>query len=171
MSKSLSYPIGKFECPEHITDELLQQAINDIHELPQRLQAAVKNRNNNQLDTPYRPGGWTIRQLVHHIADSHMNAFTRFKLALTEDNPTIKPYQEAQWAEMSDYKDVPVQVSLHLILPLHFRWTALLQSMTVADFARTYYHPEDEQTVRLDHATLMYSWHSRHHLQHVLNAP
>lgn len=171
MSTSLSYPIGKFECPENITDELLQQAINDIHELPQRLQAAVKNLDNNQIDAPYRPGGWTIRQLIHHIADSHMNAFTRFKLALTENNPTIKPYQEAQWAEMSDYKDVPIQVSLHLILPLHFRWTALLQSMTTNDFERTYYHPEDQQTVRLDQATLMYSWHSRHHLQHVLNAP
>jgi uncharacterized damage-inducible protein DinB len=163
----LRYPIGKFEHEGDITAAKRSAWIADIRELPAKLAQAVAGLSEEQLDTPYRDGGWTVRQVVHHVADSHMNSFTRFKLALTEDNPTIKPYEEALWAELGDGKSCPVAPSLALVEALHLRWTALLESMGEADFARTFYHPGSRETVRLDRALGQYSWHGRHHVAHI----
>jgi len=138
----LRYPIGRFKWEGHTTEEQRRQQIDEIAATPARLRDAVKNLSEQQLDTPYRPGGWTVRQVVHHLPDSHMNAYVRFKLALTEENPTIKPYEEARWAELSDGRLVPVEVSLTLLDSLHHRWGVLLRSLTAADWARTFQHPE-----------------------------
>ena len=131
------------------------------------MRAAVAGLSTDQLDTPYRPGGWTVRQLVHHVPDSHMNAFVRFKLALTEDVPTIKPYDEAAWAKLADYSSTPVEVSLGLLETLHDRWVRLLESMTTADFDRAFRHPEIG-TMTLGSYLAGYSWHSRHHVAHIM---
>jgi len=162
----LRYPIGKFERPERLTESERRAAIQQIEEAPARLRAAVSDLNDQQLDTPYRPGGWTIRQTVHHVADSHMNAFSRFKLALTEDVPTIKPYLEARWAELADSK-VPIAPSLALLDGLHQRWLALLNSLAPADWSREYLHPEHNKKISLDQTLALYSWHSRHHTAHI----
>ena len=137
-----------------------------IADLPERLLSAVSGLSEEQLDTPYREGGWTVRQLVHHVADSHINAYTRVRLALTEDWPTIKPYREAEWAKLQDARTLPVEVSLTLLKSLHRRWATLLESLRQADWERGYTHPEDG---RQDLATvaLLYSWHSQHHTAHV----
>lgn len=162
----LSYPIGKYIVPETITSGHLHAWIDIIHQFPNKLEKAVKNLSDNQLDTPYRPGGWTIRQLVHHIADSHMNAYIRLKLGMTETEPTIKPYDQDSWAVMPDC-ELPVEVSLSLIKALHQRWYCSLEF--IRDWSRTVYHPEQESTLRLDELTGMYAWHSEHHLAHILN--
>lgn len=161
------YPIGKFEHEGPITAEKRTEWIEDIRALPERLAAAVEGLTEEQLDTPYREGGWTVRQVVHHVGDSHMNCLTRFKLALTEDNPTIKPYEEQLWAELADSRSYPIAPSLALIKALHGRWTALLESMSEEDFARTFYHPANRATSSLAQALGMYSWHARHHTAHI----
>ena len=141
MNEDLSYPIGKYDKDKKITREQRKQFIKEIAELPNTLRKAVKILHDEQLDTPYRPEGWTIRQVIHHVGDSHMNSFIRFKLALSEDNPTIRPYAEDLWAETAEYK-MPVDVSLTLIDSIHQRWTVLLESMSDEEFSRTLNHPE-----------------------------
>ena len=162
----LRYPIGRFKHADAITDEDLRQWIDDIAALPDQLRDAVAGLSEAQLDTTYRPGGWTLRQVVHHVGDSHMNALIRFKWALTEDRPTIKPYYEDRWAELSDYDAVPVETSLDFIARLHERWVTLLRSLTREDLTREFVHPESG-TVRLDWNVGMYAWHGRHHLAHI----
>jgi uncharacterized damage-inducible protein DinB len=159
------YPIGRFDCPEIISSEERQNAIATLAELPEQLRNAVEGLGSAQLSTPYREGGWTVRQLVHHIADSHMNAFIRIRLALTEDWPTIKRYDEQAWATLHD-SAAPIEWSLELIESLHARWVMLLQSFTEEQWQRGYRHPENGDT-SLDVATLMYAWHSRHHVAHI----
>jgi uncharacterized damage-inducible protein DinB len=165
----LRYPVGKFELPAAITREQRRQCIAEIADLPQRLRAAVAGLSDPQLDTPYRPGGWTIRQLVHHIADSHMHSYIRFKLAMTEERPTIKPYDEGRWAKLPEAKNAPVEVSLDLIDALHRRWVMMLEHMSDADFEHTFLHPELGE-VALGPVLALYAWHSRHHLAHIRNA-
>jgi uncharacterized damage-inducible protein DinB len=162
---NLRYPIGRFEPPVNMVAEARLSAIANLAELPTQLRNAVQNLESAQLATPYREGGWTVRQLVHHIADSHMNAFIRIRLALTEDNPTIKPYNEAAWAELHD-SAAPVEWSLTLIESLHARWVMLLQSLTESQWQRTFQHPEND-SVSVEQSTLVYAWHSRHHLAHI----
>ncbi|MGH9745874.1 MAG: YfiT family bacillithiol transferase [Candidatus Acidiferrales bacterium] len=162
----LRYPIGKFERPESLTADQRRAAIRQIEEASAKLRAAVAGLSDQQLDTPYRPGGWTVRQTVHHVADSHMNAFTRVKLALTEDTPTIKPYLEARWAELADSK-VPIGPSLDILDGLHQRWTALFRSFAPADWTLGYVHPEHGRKMSLDQTLALYSWHGRHHTAHI----
>ncbi len=162
----LQYPIGKFQPPETISDHDRQAFIRQIAEAPAALWSAVTGLSEEQLDTPYRDGGWTVRQVVHHLADSHMNAFVRFKLAMTEDQPTVKTYNQQRWAELPDAKAVPVVVSLNLVDSLHKRFVTLLRSMSAADFARTMNHPE-LGVVPLDHYLSLYAWHGRHHVAHI----
>jgi uncharacterized damage-inducible protein DinB len=160
------YPIGKYTPPQEATPALRQQAISAIAEAPAKLRAAVKGLNDEQLNTPYREGGWTVRQVAHHVPDSHMNAYMRFRLALTEQEPTIKPYEEARWAELADAKSAPVDVSLALLDSLHDRWVRLLHSLKPEDFARTFRHP-DHGVRTVDWLLFLYAWHGRHHTAHV----
>lgn len=162
----LRYPIGRFTLDGIPTDEQIQRAIREISEAPARLRAAVEGLSTEQLDTPYRPGGWTVRQVVHHVPDSHLNSYCRFKLALTEDEPTIKPYQEDRWAELEDSRATPVQVSLALLESLHKRWVLLLESLEASDFQRTFRHPEIG-VVTLAKNACLYAWHGRHHAAHI----
>src|SRR5262245_40295039 len=162
----LRYPIGTNTLKVMLTSEERHAAINDISELPTRLRAAVSGLTTEQWETPYRPGGWTVRQVVHHVPDSHMHAFLRFKLALTEDEPVIKPYDEARTAELADYRETPTQVSLDLLEALHRRWTVLLRAMHPEDFARRLNHLE-RGVVTLDGLTDDYAWHGRHHVAHI----
>jgi hypothetical protein len=162
----LKYPIGRFRLPEIVTHEAIQDAISTIKAFPANFFTAVSPLSISQLDTPYRPGGWTVRQLVHHCADSHMNAFIRFKLALTEENPTIKPYDEGTWANLPD-ANLPIESSLAIIRAIHFKWGVLLDSMNPEDFKKTFFHPEKQKTQALGEVTLLYAWHSQHHLAHV----
>lgn len=163
----LRYPIGKFAQSGNITEEQRAAWILDIEELPALFRKAVEGLSEEQLRTPYRDGGWTIRQVVHHVADSHMNSYIRYKLALTEENPTIKPYEEGLWAELSDTDEEPVETSLQLLDSLHRRWAKLLRSMTEEQFGRTFYHPGSKESVRLDRNLGLYSWHGKHHLAHI----
>jgi uncharacterized damage-inducible protein DinB len=160
------YPIGKLQVPEKISDEDRRKFIQQIEETPAKLRSAVSGLNEKQIDTSYREGGWTVRQVVHHLADSHMNAFVRFKLAMTEEQPTIKPYDQERWAELTDAKTAPVEVSLAFFESLHKRFVALLKSMSAADFARTMNHPE-QGVVNLDRYLSLYAWHGRHHVAHI----
>lgn len=162
----LKYPIGKFQAPENITESLIQEAVATIKAFPAHLFTAVSPLSLAQLDTPYRPGGWTVRQLVHHCADSHMNAFVRFKLALTEQNPTIKPYEEAEWAKLAD-SQLPIEPSLAILKATHLKWGVVLDAMGKEDFDKTYFHPEKQRSQDMGEITLMYAWHSTHHLSHV----
>jgi DinB family protein len=162
----LRYPIGRFQRPKEIRAELLNSWIDEIEALPSELCHAVEGLNEEQLDTPYRPGGWTVRQVVHHLPDSHINSYTRYRLALTEDAPLIKSYKEAAWADLPDAKTSPIRPSIELLGCLHKRWTTLLRSMSPEQYARTFEHPENG-TVRLDWATGLYAWHGRHHLAHI----
>lgn len=164
--EKLKFPVGKFVKPTVITKELLQEAIATIANFPKKIKEAVANLNNTQLDTPYRPQGWTIRQVVHHCADSHLNSFTRFKLALTEENPTIKPYREELWAELPDGK-MPIEPSLLILEGVHQRWTVLLQSLSESDLKRSFIHPEHQKSLPLDEVIFLYSWHCNHHLAHI----
>jgi uncharacterized damage-inducible protein DinB len=167
MSEDLSYPIGKYDKDTKITPEQRKQFITDIADLPKTLHEAVKNLNEEQLDTQYRPRGWTVRQVVHHVGDSHLNSFIRFKLALTEDNPTIRPYAEDLWAKTAEYK-MPVEVSLSLVDSIHQRWVSLLESMSNEDFARPLNHPETGVWT-LENLLGMYVWHGKHHMAHINN--
>jgi uncharacterized damage-inducible protein DinB len=165
VSDDLRYPVGKYIPAEVLTQDDLNDAIATLAELPGQLRNAVDELSFEQLNTPYRPEGWTIRQTVHHIADSHMNAFIRVRLALTEDWPTIKPYNEAAWAELHD-SVAPVEWSLELIESLHARWVMLLQSLTEAQWKRGFVHPENGR-LTIEESVVMYGWHSRHHLAHI----
>jgi hypothetical protein len=165
MEADLRYPIGKFQRVETLSPDQRQEHIEAIAGAPACLRAAVSGLKPEQLDTPYRPGGWTIRQVTHHVPDSHMNAFIRFKLALTEDEPTIKPYREDRWAELADAK-APIEASLALLENLHKRWVLLLRSLAPGDFARKLRHPE-LGVLTLDQTLAMYGWHSRHHVAHI----
>jgi len=161
------YPIGKFTWQGEISREQRERWIQDIAELPALLAAEVRGLSPEQLDTPYREGGWTIRQVVHHLADSHLNSFTRFKLALTEEHPTIRPYFEDRWAEGADARLLPPEVSLRLLDALHERWVFLLHSLSDEEYARDFYHPESMATIRLDYSVGNYAWHGGHHLAHI----
>jgi len=163
----LRYPIGRFEYEDGRAAERRPAWIADVAALPEQLRAAVAGLAPGQLDTPYRPGGWTVRQVVHHVPDSHLNAYTRFKLALTEPEPTIKPYDEGAWAELEDVRATPPDVSLALIDALHDRWVRLLRAMGPDDFARTFRHPDKGRALALDEALALYAWHGRHHVAHI----
>lgn len=163
----LKYPIGHFECPETITSEQLNLWINDIATFPNRISKAVEHLDNDALNLNYRPEGWTIRQVVHHCADSHMNSLIRFKLALTEDSPAIKPYFEDRWAEMADEKAFPIEASLKIIDGVHERWVYLLRHLSSEDLKRNFVHPEHGKSFRLDENIGVYAWHCNHHLAHI----
>lgn len=161
------YPIGHYE-PQSYSEDLKYKWITDIKFLPNDLELAIQNLDEHQFDTPYREGGWTVKQLVHHIADSHMNAYIRFKLALTEDNPTIKPYEEKDWANARDVFTVPVNVSVTLLHALHSRWCAAIENLDEEQFInRVVYHPEQKKQLSLWHLLGMYAWHGRHHVAHI----
>ncbi len=160
------YPIGKFELPKDVTPALRQAAIDDIAGTPAKVRAAVAGLSEAQLDTPYREGGWTVRQVVHHLVDSHMNAYIRWRLALTETQPTIKPYDESEWAKLEDARNAPAEVSLKLLEALHERWVRLLRSVKTEQYARTLLHPE-HGVRNLDWLLFLYSWHGKHHTAHV----
>jgi uncharacterized damage-inducible protein DinB len=160
------YPVGKYEEPAKVTPELRARAIQEIAATPEKLRAAVKGLNDAQLDTPYREGGWTVRQVVHHVADSHMNSYVRFRLALTETEPTIKPYEESAWAKLEDAAYAPIEVSLRLLEPLHERWVRLLRSLKPEDFSRTFRHPEHGART-IDWMLFLYEWHGKHHTAHI----
>jgi hypothetical protein len=161
------YPVGKFQRPAApLTTDERRVLIEQIAATPARMRAAVIGLSDAQLETPYRDGGWTVRQVAHHVPDSHMNAFIRVKLALTENEPTIKPYDEAAWARLSDVRDTPIETSLTLLETLHARWDAILRAMTEGDFARTLLHP-DHGVVTLDWLIALYAWHGRHHVAHI----
>ncbi len=160
------FPVGKYQMPAEVSAAKRAEAIREISATPQNLRAAVKGLTDAQLDTPYREGGWTVRQVVHHVADSHMNAYIRWRLALTETEPTIKPYEEGAWAKLEDAAHSPVEVSLKLIEPLHERWIELLGSLQESDFARTFRHPE-HGVKTLDWMLFLYAWHGNHHTAHI----
>ncbi len=166
MSEDLRFPVGKFEQVE-VTKDLRKQFIQTIAELPGKIREACNRMSEEQLETTYRPEGWTVKQVVHHVADSHAQSLSRFKLGLTENCPTIKPYAEDEWAELADSKNAPIESSLMIIDGVHTRWTLLLNSMTDADFAKKLNHPERGE-YDLDYFLSLYDWHSRHHLAHVL---
>ncbi len=167
MSDDLRYPIGRFQYDGVPVPAHRARAIAQIAALPAALRNAVAGLTDAQLDTPYRPEGWTVRQVVHHVADSHVNAYTRFRLALTEDAPTVKPYDEARWAELPDARTLPVAVSLDLLDALHARWAHLLARLDDEAFARTFVHPQHGQAFTLDWALAQYAWHGRHHTAHI----
>lgn len=161
------YPVGKFESRNELTPDERRAMIDQIAAAPVRLRDAVRGLNEEQLDTPYRDGGWTVRQVIHHVPDSHLNAYIRTKLALTEEEPTIKPYDEAVWAELEDSRSTPPEVSLTLLESLHARWVGLLRSLKDSDFQRTFRHPEHGGIQTIDWLVALYSWHSRHHVGHI----
>jgi uncharacterized damage-inducible protein DinB len=160
------YPIGKFSFDGTLTSGQKKQYLDDIEQTPERLRAAVRGLSDQQLNTPYREGGWTVRQLTHHVPDSHMNAYIRFKLALTEDEPTIRPYMEDRWAELAESKQAPIDVSLALLDSLHQRWRLVLRNISDADWKRTFRHPE-MGLLSLEKTLALYAWHGRHHVAHV----
>jgi len=165
-SPDLRYPVGKFKFPETISADDRSKFIEQIAQTPARLRAAVAGLSDEQLETPYRPDGWTVRQVVHHVPDSHLNSYCRFKLALTEDQPAIKGYAEDRWAELTDARGGPVEVSLRLLECLHSRWVALLRSLSEAEWKRAFHHSE-LGLVRLDQNAALYAWHGRHHVAHI----
>lgn len=162
----LRYPVGKFRFPESVSAHELGMFIDQIAETPARLRGAITGLSEAQSDTPYRPGGWTVRQLAHHVPDSHINSYTRFRLALTEEEPVIKPYEEARWAELPDARAMPVEPSLILLESLHARWVPLLRSLSAADWKRSFRHPE-LGLVSLENNAALYAWHGRHHVAHI----
>ncbi|MFZ1369741.1 MAG: putative metal-dependent hydrolase [Ferruginibacter sp.] len=166
MNEDLRYPIGKY-IAQPFSEKLSGEWLIDIKNLPQHLENAILNLDEAQLNTAYRDGGWTVKQVVHHVADSHMNAYIRFKLGLTEENPTIKPYDEAAWAEMVDTRNLPVNISLTLLHALHARWFEVLKNMSPADLEKTVFHPEHKKQMTLWYLLGMYAWHSRHHVAHI----
>ncbi|MEK8132239.1 YfiT family bacillithiol transferase [Paenibacillus filicis] len=164
--EALQFPIGRFQAPVQPDLDEIKGWIEDIRALPKDLRTELSKAAADKIDLPYRPGGWTVRQVVHHLADSHMNSFVRFKLALTEELPTIKPYREESWAELPDTLQAPVELSLGLLDQLHARWTLLLESLTPEELSRAFLHP-DSGTVTLAQAIGTYAWHGRHHLAHI----
>lgn len=164
---SLRYPIGHFKKPDVITKDIISEWTADIAAFPGRLTKQVEHLTEQQLDTPYRKEGWTIRQVIHHCADSHMNSLMRFKLTLTEDRPVIKPYFENRWAELADSK-MPVTPALKMLEGIHERWIVLLKSFTGDDYGKTFIHPEHGKEVRIDENIGIYAWHCNHHLAHII---
>jgi uncharacterized damage-inducible protein DinB len=162
----LRSPIGKVHFEGPLSEEQKKTSLEEIARTPANLRAAVKGLSEAQFDTPYRPGGWTVRQVVHHVPDSHLNSYVRFKLALTEDEPTIKPYAEDRWAELADTKSTPVEISLTLLDSLHDRWVRLLRSLTPDEWKRTFRHPE-LGPMTLEKTLALYAWHGRHHVAHI----
>lgn len=162
----LRYPIGKFHYDGPPSEVQRQILIDEISHTPRNLRAAVQGLSDAQLDTPYRPGGWTVRQVVHHVPDSHLNSYVRFKLALTEDDPTIKPYAEDRWAELADTQATPIEVSLTMLDSLHHRWVRLLRSLSAEDWQRTFRHP-DLGSMTLEKNLAVYAWHGKHHVSHI----
>jgi len=167
--EALRYPVGKYHHPDSVDKILLQQWIDDIVSFPEQLSSSVQNLSKEQLDWQYRPEGWTIRQVVHHCADSHLNAIIRFKLALTEENPTIKPYLEHLWAQLPDIEN-DIEDALQILTGLHKKWGTIITSLSDTELARTYVHPEHGKIFDLKFTTGMYAWHCRHHYAHVLQA-
>jgi uncharacterized damage-inducible protein DinB len=163
----LRYPVGRFADPGPVSAGQIGEWIGELESFPAELHATVSGMDDRKLDTPYRDGGWTVRQVVHHLADSHMNAYIRFKLALTEDNPAIRPYKEALWAEEKEARTAPVAVSLDLLQALHRRWVLVLRNMDGEAWKRTYFHPESQRDWRLTSVLAMYAWHGRHHRAHI----
>ena len=167
MSEDLRYPVGQFKWDEDVTPERRHVLIGQIGEAPRQLRLAVEGLSPEQLNTPYRPGGWTVRQVVHHVPDSHLNSYLRFKWARTEDDPAIKTYHEDRWSELPDARTGPPEVSLALLDALHRRWVLLLRSLADEDYRRTFKHPE-WGAVPLDKALALYAWHGRHHVAHIM---
>ena len=165
--EELKYPIGKFLKPETITKELLEKYLFDLENFPARLKKEVENLTDEQLDTPYRTGGWKIRQVVNHCADSHMNALIRFKLTLTEEKPVVKPYFEERWAELADSKAISIEPAISMLEGLHHRWIVLLKSLTEEQLRRSFIHPEHQREFKLEEIIALYAWHSNHHLAHI----
>jgi len=163
----LKYPIGNYSIPETVSEDKKLACISSIKKLPYDLEKSLSGLSQEQVDTPYRPEGWTVRQLIHHIADSHMNAFTRFKLGMTEDKPTIRPYDQEAWCNMSDAGNLEPSASIDIIRGIHRRWAHVLESMTAEDYQRTIFHPEMKKEISLLQLLTMYGWHSDHHLAHV----
>ena len=164
--EELKYPIGKYD-PQPFSPQQLEEWLLDIEQLPKALEYSITNLDAAQLEEPYRPGGWNSRQVVHHVADSHMNAVIRFKLGLTEDNPPIKPYDETKWAELSDVKNIPVNVSLTLLFALHTRWVEVLKNIKGEEWERSMYHPEYKKEMTLWYLLGNYAWHGKHHTAHI----
>lgn len=162
----LRYPIGAFEFPPRISNEERQKLIDQIAEAPERLRAAAEGLDNEQLNTPYRPGGWTVRQVVHHVPDSHLNSYIRFKLAMTEDEPEIRTYFEDRWAELDDARNAPIELSLSLLEALHRRWVLFLRSLKPEDYQRKFRHP-DWGVLTVEKNIALYAWHGRHHVAHI----
>jgi hypothetical protein len=167
--EQLKYPIGKFTVPQPISSENLTEWIKIIENFPQQLTKLVSKFDDEQLNTPYRPDGWTVRQVIHHIADSHMNSYIRFKWALTENKPTIKPYFEDRWAELHDGKNGPILVSLYLITSLHARWVLMLKGLTPNELQHTFIHPDGGREITLAENIGIYAWHCVHHFAHINN--
>ena len=163
------YPIGKFEKPDSVNDMQIDDHIKTLKDFPGKLKNLVENWTDDQLDTQYREGGWTVRQLINHIADSHMNSFIRFKLALTEDNPTVKPYDEAAWAELQDSFTMEIKPALQILRGLHKRWIYELKSLTNKEFESTFRHPEQNRNITLRESLSFYAWHCDHHYAHIGN--
>jgi hypothetical protein len=165
--EKLKYPIGKFEAPKEYTSEYISDCIKTIESFPKKLKAETIHLNNEQLDTPYRPNGWTVRQVIHHCAESHMNCFIRIKWALTENNPVIKAYDETLWAELPDDLSMPIEPTLSLLEGLHFRLAYIMKNLSQSDLEKSFIHPENNSEYRLKHIIGTYSWHSKHHLAHI----
>jgi len=165
--EKLKYPVGKFKTPAEFSESNRHEAIEALRMLPLNLKAEIEELSEEQLDTPYRAGGWSVRQLMHHIADSHMNSFMRFKLALTEDNPTIKPYDQDGWVQMEESKILNPMISIKILEGIHERLVYILKRMSEEEFGRTLYHPEMKKNLSLDAMLALYGWHSRHHLAHI----
>ncbi|NIG54288.1 YfiT family bacillithiol transferase [Chitinophaga sp. Cy-1792] len=165
--EALKYPIGRFQSQASYTQEEVKRFVNDIRRLPALLEMTVQNLDQAQLNTPYRPEGWTVTQLVHHVADSHMNAYIRLKLTLTEDKPTIKPYEEAEWAKLPDTAANPINVSLTLLHALHRRWVSIFDNMEPEQWERSFIHPATGEEINLKKLAALYSWHGMHHLTHI----
>ncbi|HLF33504.1 MAG TPA: bacillithiol transferase BstA [Cyclobacteriaceae bacterium] len=168
--EKLKYPIGKYERPQVITRETIDRWIGEIEEFPSILRKQVSGLTEKQLSLHYRPGGWMVRQVIHHLADSHMNSLTRFKLSLTEENPVIKPYKENLWAELPDGKEADINISLLMLEGIHKRWAYLLGRMKPEQFERAYIHPERKSPQKLDGVLGLYAWHCNHHLAHIKQA-
>ncbi len=168
--KALKYPAGEFKMPKKFTEKELESRIKIIEQFPSKLQKEVEKMKEDMLEYRHRLGGWTVRQIVHHCADSHMNAYIRTKLAYTENNPTVKPYDESAWANTSDGGEAPVEWSLQLLDGLHKRWTMLLSELNEEELKRTYFHPEQNKKVTLSYLVFLYSWHCEHHIAHVQQA-
>jgi len=164
--EELRYPTGKYQ-PQPFSEKQKEKWLNDLKFLPQELELAIQNLDEAQLQTPYREDGWTVQQLVHHIADSHINAYMRFKLGLTENNPPIKPYEEKEWAKLDDVNSVPINVSITLLHALHRRWVATIKNLSDEQWERTVFHPEQKKEMTLWYLLGMYAWHGKHHVKHI----